>query len=88
MVLMIIGVVILILDENNAQTTVYEVIAFVVGIVGMLMAIVAQVDTIRQDRDLDRIERNIREIMETEKADAAMARKILAEIRPKKRSKK
>ena len=84
-VLMIVGVIILITDESNAQTTTYELIAFVVGIVGMLMAIVSQVYTVKQDREFDRMERNIREILETEQADLKTAQRILDEIKPSKR---
>ncbi|MCL2869434.1 hypothetical protein FWF48_01320 [Candidatus Saccharibacteria bacterium] len=60
-VLAVIGVILLITDENSAGTTTYEIIAFSVGMAGMIMAVISQIDAARQERLIDRMAHNISE---------------------------
>jgi predicted tellurium resistance membrane protein TerC len=68
-ILLIIGVVLQLTNENDATDTIYEIIAFSVGIIGMIMAVVAQIGSVREQRDFDKMERNIREILESNQTD-------------------
>lgn len=80
-VLMIIGIVFLILDENtNPQGTTYEIIAFVVGMAGMLMAVFSEIDATRQERKNNQIAREIRELVEDEIEDTELLKKILKKL--------
>lgn len=84
-VLMIVGIVFLILDENtNFQGTTYEVIAFVVGMAGMLMAVFSEIDATRQERKNNQMSREIRELVEDELQDTALLKKILKKLDGKK----
>jgi len=79
-IMMVAGIVILIMDENNAQTTTYEIIAFIVGAAGMIMAIIAQVYAVRQDRENDRMIRDIHALVEAESKDAKTTERILKRL--------
>ena len=61
MILAIVGVILLVTDENSAHTTSYEIIAFIVGIAGMIMAVVSQIDSAQQEKLVNRIAQNISE---------------------------
>jgi len=89
-VLLIIGVVLLITNDHNINDTIYEIIAFSVGVIGMIMAVVSEIGNSKMERENDSIQRNIREILETNQADLKMTQKILDElkVKPKQKSKR
>ena len=81
MVLMVVGIVFVILDENtNIGGSIYEIIAFVIGIVGMLMAIFSEVDADKQEKKNNEMAREIRELVEAEVNDTKLLKKILAKL--------
>lgn len=88
-VLMIVGIVLLILDENtNAKSTTYEIIAFVVGMAGMLMATLSEFDANKQERQNNQMAREIKELIEAEVEDTKLLNKILKELDTKSKKKR
>jgi len=87
-ILLVAGVVLQITNEHNPSDTAFEIIGFSVGIIGMIMAVMAQIGGIQQERDFDRLERNIRQILENDEVDLRISHKILQEIKPKARTRK
>ena len=61
--LSIIGVVFLILDENSTYATTYEIIAFSVGMAGMLLSIFSQVDATKQENTIVKMNRDLNELI-------------------------
>ena len=62
-VLMIIGIVILIVNERlDFLDTSYEIIAFTIGMAGMLMSVVSQVDSYRQEQLIDKMKKDLDEL--------------------------
>lgn len=84
-VLLVVGIVLQITNEHDVNDTAYEIIGFSVGIIGMIMAVVSMIGNSQQDRDFDRMERNIRDILDANETDLAMSQKILDEIKPARR---
>lgn len=46
----IVGIVLLVISENDAVNTSYEIIAFSLGAAGMIISILAQVDSYQQEK--------------------------------------
>lgn len=57
--LALIGITLLIVNDNPAVDTTYEIIAFSIGIAGMLMAVFSELDSARQEREVDRLLRQV-----------------------------
>jgi len=84
-ILLIVGIILQLTNENSPNDTAYEIIGFSVGIIGMIMAVVAITESEKQERDLDKMERNIRDILESEQTDLKLSQKILDEVKTKKK---
>jgi len=84
-ILLIAGIILQLTNENSPNDTAYEIIGFSVGIIGMIIALVAIVSSEKQERDFDKLERNVKDILEAEQADLKLSQKILNEVRPKKK---
>ncbi|GHU08176.1 hypothetical protein FACS189431_3950 [Alphaproteobacteria bacterium] len=69
-ILSVIGIIILITNEDDAQTTIYEIIAFSVGMAGMIMAIIEQLGSAKQERQIDRMSREIHDLIEEASEDS------------------
>lgn len=74
------GIVLLIISENDAVDTTYEIIAFSLGAAGMIISILAQVDSYQQEKinkqmvaDLTELNR---EADADDKVDAAFQKKL------------
>ena len=86
--IMVAGVILLIIDEETSvKSTTYEVIAFLVGITGMLMAIFAEIDATKQRRRNDKMMREINKIAESENEDTEILKEILKNLGKDKRKK-
>ena len=83
--LLIVGIILQIINDSSAGDTAYEIIGFSVGIIGMIMAVVAQVGSTKQEKDFDKMESNVREILKNNKTDLQISNKILNEIKSKKK---
>lgn len=95
--LMVFGVVLLIINHRlSFLDTLYEAIAFCIGIAGMLWSVVSQIDAYRQERVIANLNRRLSELTresdEQLEADAAIKRQlkriegeILEEKKPHKR---
>ncbi|MCL1839937.1 hypothetical protein FWF89_03005 [Candidatus Saccharibacteria bacterium] len=60
LVLMVVGIVLLIINQRlDFLDTSYEIIAFCIGIAGMLFSIISQIDAYRQDRIISQMKNNI-----------------------------
>lgn len=80
-ILMVVGIILLIMDEStNIKGTTYEIIAFVVGMSGMLMAIFSEIDANKQERQNDQMAREIRQLAEEEVKDTKLLKKILDKL--------
>lgn len=63
LVLMVVGVIILIANQTlSFLDTMYEVIAFCIGIAGMLLSVVSQIDAYRQERIISQLKKELAEI--------------------------
>ena len=87
-VLLVVGVILQITNDHSFSDTAYEIIGFSVGIVGMILAVIAQLGSERQERDFEQLEDNVRQILETEQVDMKISRKILDEVVRKKPARK
>ena len=85
--LLIVGVILQITNKSSVNDTAYEIIGFSVGIVGMIMAVLAEVGGAKQEKDFDKMEDNIRKILKNNQADLEISNKILGEIKLKKKTK-
>ena len=79
--LTIVGVIILLANENlNWLDTSYEIIAFSLGAAGMIMAVVAQIDSYQNEKQfrkmLSKIEELNREHDEDEQVDAKFQKRL------------
>ena len=77
LVLMIAGIIILIVNDRlNLLDTSYEIIAFTIGVAGMLMSVVSQIDGYRQERELTKMKDEIAEIYRESDQQIKMEKEI------------
>jgi len=63
LILMVIGIAILIINQRlDFLDTSYEIIAFSVGMMGMLMSVVSQIDSYRQEKVIDSMKKELAEL--------------------------
>jgi uncharacterized membrane protein len=79
--LSIVGIIILITNEKlDVLDTSYEIIAFSLGVIGMIMAVVAHVDFYLQERSMNRVIAKLtrlnREADQDEKVDEEFQKKL------------
>jgi uncharacterized membrane protein (DUF106 family) len=81
LILMVVGVTILIVNQHlSFLDTLYEVIAFCIGIAGILLSIVSQIDAYRQERIVSHLKKELAEINQESdeqlRADSRMEKQL------------
>jgi predicted tellurium resistance membrane protein TerC len=69
-ILSVIGIALLILNDDDARYTTYEIIAFSVGMAGMIMAVLEHLNSGKQERQIDRMSREIHDLIEEANEDS------------------
>jgi hypothetical protein len=80
-VLAVAGIMILIFDNSNTQRTVYELIAFVIGICAVAMAVLEQIHSRRLERRLDRMQDEVLVLLKEAHEDQRDDKYIRAKLR-------
>jgi len=77
LLLMIAGIVILIVNDRlDALDTSYEIIAFTIGMAGMLMSVISQIDGYRQEHELTKMKEEIAEMYRESDQQLKMEKRI------------
>jgi len=81
LILMVAGITILIINNHlDFLDTSYEIIAFCIGISGMLLSVVSQIDSYRQERIINQMKSEITELTKESdiqiRADNAIKRQL------------
>lgn len=72
----VVGIAILIISSQDTQRTLYELIAFIVGICAIAMAILEQLNSRRLERRLDRMQSQLALLIKEEHQDEVDGRYV------------
>lgn len=78
--LLVIGVLLLIFNEHSTQDTIYEIIVFGAGIGGMIMAVLEQIGSNKQEGQISQMANEIRELMKEEASNLHDSQRIQGKL--------